>query len=159
MYDLNADRVAFYWFANNRVTAIKDEIVSVPPGRLLALLGQALKWQQQQGTLPPGQAFDLFRGSSVVAVEEDQIPKREDRTIVFGKKSHAESGRFSPDGMQYMQYNASSYLTVQEPCLSRGQWMALWRSGTSTLVRSITSSRIRYSVGTLTIFAHPSTFS
>ena len=59
----------------------------MPPNRLLALLGQALKWQQQ-GLLPAGAKFDLLRGGAVRRVVE-----KEDRvtapgpTIKFGKNA------------------------------------------------------------------------
>lgn len=54
----------------------------VPPARLLSLLGQALKWQHNQGLLPPDTAFDLFTGSAPTAkAEDDAIPNKCYNTI------------------------------------------------------------------------------
>ena len=78
--------------------AFRQEVSVVPPSRLLALLGQALKWQQQQGTLPEGAKFDLFRGEVAARrLEPETYVSLPGPVIRFGKKCHAECAAFSAD--------------------------------------------------------------
>lgn len=74
---------------------------TVPSSRLLALLGQSLKWQQQQqGVVVPGSSYDIFRGTvPVQKAEDDAFISNHYVSIKFpGKKTYAECAAFSKDG-------------------------------------------------------------
>ena len=54
---------------------------------------------QTQGTLPLDAKFDLFADAAVQrVVEKEHYVNTAGPIIKFGKKSHAECARFSPDG-------------------------------------------------------------
>ncbi|TPX48605.1 hypothetical protein SeMB42_g02935 [Synchytrium endobioticum] len=79
--------------------ALSSEVTVVPPSRLLALLGQAVKWQLTQGLIMPETPFDLFLGAiPTTLAQDDTPPSHVYNTIKFPKKQHPECATFSPTG-------------------------------------------------------------
>mmetsp|Transcript_4534 Transcript_4534/g.13742 ORF Transcript_4534/g.13742 Transcript_4534/m.13742 type:complete len:510 (+) Transcript_4534:78-1607(+) len=82
---------------NSLAKALRAEVADVAPARLLAIIGQALKYQHAQGLLPPGTKFDLFRNlTSGDKSEADQPCVLKHSVVRFGSKSHASCAMFSP---------------------------------------------------------------
>lgn len=107
--------------------ALREEVRVAPPARLITLIGQALKYQQEHGEqLTPSDVgkFDLFSGRTLTSFNEGLVltqaaadssfPSTMENVIKFGKKSHATCACFSPDGQYLVTGSVDGFVEVWE---------------------------------------------
>jgi WD40 repeat-containing protein SMU1 len=106
--------------------ACAPHLKQVPQSRLLALVQQALKWQNHIGLIATGEQVDLVEGVSKKADDnaEEKYPSILGKTIMFGKKASPSAVAFSPDG----QYMVSG---------SQGGFVEVWDYNAGTLRRDL----------------------
>lgn len=93
---------------------LKTHLKSVLPSRLLTLLSQSLKYQEQKGILPAGTSHDFFRGGAKRQRidREDKPPRRTCGRIKFNKKSTPQCATFSPNGQMIVSGSLDGFIEV-----------------------------------------------
>lgn len=93
--------------------ALKSEIDSIPPSRLVALIGMAMKWQHHVGIISNYGEFDAFRNTSVSAIKGEEANIKEVAKVIrFADKSHPECAVFTPNGEYLISGSSDGFIEV-----------------------------------------------
>ena len=91
----------------------QNEVKTVPPSRLMVLIGQAIKWQRQEGLIPTNATLDIFSGDiPATKDDEDIFPSEQDICINFGTKSYPECVVFLQDGSGFVTGSSDGFIEV-----------------------------------------------
>ncbi|TDH68059.1 hypothetical protein CCR75_004196 [Bremia lactucae] len=92
----------------------RNEVATVAPSRLLVLIGQALKWQQLQGLVPPGGNLDIFQGREKENVVDrtEKLVRKPAGKIKFSKTSMPFCAQFTRNGRMLVTGSKDGFIEV-----------------------------------------------
>ena len=113
----------------SRRAAVADDVAgavgAVAPGRLVSLLGMALRWQAHCGELrgSGGRRVDVFRGDAGDPLsrksEEERPPKRAAGAVRLGAGSKPLCCAFAPDGSALITGSSDGFVELWDPASCR----------------------------------------
>lgn len=99
-------------------TAIEEHVREVPRGRLLAALGDALRWRRRAGLLPAGMGsrLDVFSGTVPRRRDAEELPaSRRAGVVRFAKGTRALAACMSPTGDALVTGNSDGFVEIYDP--------------------------------------------
>ncbi|KAK2197186.1 bifunctional G-protein beta WD-40 repeat/LIS1 homology motif/WD40 repeat/WD40 repeat-containing protein SMU1/WD40-repeat-containing domain superfamily/Anaphase-promoting complex subunit 4 [Babesia duncani] len=93
--------------------ALKAEIALAPQSRLLALIGNAIKWQHHLGIIPNVDQFDVFKNTSTASDKDTEFcVSTVSKIIRFGDNCNPECVTFTPNGNYLISGSSDGFIEV-----------------------------------------------
>jgi WD40 repeat-containing protein SMU1 len=94
---------------------LRNRFDCAEPGRLLQVLGDAMKWQVSQAKLDPEMHYNIFLGKPQdLELEKDTVISTLLHTISFPRKEHPVSCAFSPNGQSFALGAFDGFIEIRD---------------------------------------------